>query len=93
MRAVRFCEIQQYHPAREVDWRWRRARRLVQDGRYASRKRDDGLTCQAVRFIRDLNRCTTKRRLTGVAKRMPDVHGAHQVHAGGGMRPAWTAAS
>lgn len=86
MRAVPYHQFQQHNPTCPVDWRWRRAEHLVSTGRYASSKRDDGLTCQAVHFIRALNRCTTKRQLAGLAERVPDFHGAHQVRASGGMR-------
>ena len=82
MRAIRYHEYQKDNPHRPVDWRWWRAQRLVEEGRYASQKRDDLVTCRAVHFLRALGRAGSRRARSGLARSLPHMFGAHQLRTG-----------
>ena len=82
MRSFPYCQYQKCNALRPVDWRWRRAQRLIEGGRYASRQRDDAVTCRAVHFLRALRRAHSRRARLGLARSKPHLYAAHQVHIG-----------
>lgn len=72
-RRLSYPQSQTYNPARPPDWRWRRACHIVESGMYASSKRDDEMTCRAVRFLRASRRCRSDRGYRNLAKREPGI--------------------
>ncbi len=73
MSITGICDFLRENPFRPPDWRWKRAAWLVANKMNASRKRDDGPTCRAVQFMRNLRRVGDDigcRRLMG---RFPDI--------------------
>jgi hypothetical protein len=54
---------------------------------YASSKRDDALTCRAVRFIRASRRCRSDRGYRNLAKREPDIFLALRLARESTLRP------
>lgn len=81
-----FPESQNFNPWRPPDWRWRRAIQIIAKGWYASVKRDDAMTCAAVRLIRKLNRGCTERAVRNLTKREPRLMMALKLHQEGGAR-------
>jgi hypothetical protein len=71
---------------RPLDWRLRRARGLVADGRRGSPRRDDAATLQLVGYLRALGRCRAERDRAAVRKKWPDLDAARRLHEGGGPR-------
>jgi hypothetical protein len=65
---------------RPVDWRWRRATDLVESGGPLSPGHDDGPVQEAVRYLRAWRACRAEEELQRLAREMPDLHGAHQLH-------------
>ena len=68
-----------YDPFRPPDWRWQRAKWLIANGRYVSRRRDDDVTGRVVRYLRALH---GKRDAASVRRRHPNIFAAHQLHQG-----------
>lgn len=66
------------NPFRELDWRWRRAERLVSEGRPFLPRRDDAATGRCVAYLRD------QKQRRDLARRHPDLHAAHTVWAADG---------
>lgn len=65
-----------WHYRRPVDWRWRRARRLVRDGKWPIAKADDPWTIEAYRYA------DARRSLFGkcyFTDRMIDIHAARKL--------------
>lgn len=60
-------------PFRELDWRWRRARRLVETASRLSGLRADDAICSAVRYLRRLNSLSTVRGKSRFAQRNCDI--------------------
>jgi hypothetical protein len=77
---VYYPDLLRYSFFRPTDWRWRRARWLVERGRSFSRRRDDDQTGRAVRYLRALGRGHA----AAAIRQFPDVHGARRLHDGGG---------
>ena len=75
---------------RPVDWRWRRATDLVDDGGPLSPGHDDGPVREAVRFLRAWRACRAEEELQRLARDMPDLFGAHQLHLARSLR-TWEA--
>jgi hypothetical protein len=50
------ADLHRYSPLTSVDWRWRRAQRLVEHRQARSRLRDDAATRRAASYVRDLAR-------------------------------------
>jgi hypothetical protein len=69
-------------PFRPVDWQWRRVVYLVENGRPASPRRDDGWTRAAARFYRALRQCRDEAARQGLARRLPGFFQAHALYAG-----------
>src|SRR5262245_13994018 len=76
--------LQRHHPLRPADWRWRRARWLVEQGRYCSPHRDDEPTGRAVHYLRALARCGQDRRSRDALKRQADIGAAQRLRADNG---------
>ena len=67
---------QRWHPLRPVDWRWRRAKRLVRDDRWPVAGADDPWTIAAYQYA------TARRCRTGIyrfSRGMIDLHEAHRL--------------
>ncbi|MCY2990777.1 MAG: hypothetical protein NTY19_23300 [Planctomycetota bacterium] len=75
-----FSELRRWNPMSPPDWRWDRAGRLIDDGRYVSRRRDDTETGRAVYFIRAWDRCETDRDFARLARREPELYAAHAIY-------------
>ena len=67
---------QRWHPQRSVDWRWRRAKRLVRDDRWPVAGADDDWTIDAFRYA-SARRCRTG--IYRFNRRMIDLHEAHKL--------------
>ena len=65
-----------WHPSRPVDWRWRRAVRLVRDDRLPVAGADDDWTIDAFRYA-SARRCRTG--IYRFSRRMIDLHEAHKL--------------
>jgi hypothetical protein len=65
---------------RPVDWRWRRATDLVDDGGPLSPGHDDGPVQEAVRYLRAWRLCRDEAELQSLARETPDLYAAHQLH-------------
>jgi hypothetical protein len=70
------------YPFRPVDWRWRRAVYLVENGRPVAPRRDDAWARAAVRFYRALRQCQDEAARQGLARRLPALFQAHALYAG-----------
>jgi hypothetical protein len=66
--------------SRPPDWRWQRAADLVDGGGPLSPGHDDGPVQEAVRYLRAWRRCRAEEELQRLAREMPDLYGAHQLH-------------
>jgi hypothetical protein len=75
---------------RPPDWRWRRAADLVDDGGPLSPGHDDGPVEQAMRYLRAWRRCRAEAGRQRLARDMPDLYGAHQLHLARSFR-TWEA--
>lgn len=78
-RRYYYPDRMEFRPGAPPDWRWQRARWLVEHGKYFVRTRDDGLTGRAVEFLRALRRGPTERQLAKLEARMPDIVHAHRL--------------
>ncbi len=67
---------QRWHPQRSVDWRWRRAKRLVRDDRWPVAGADDDWTIDAFRYA-SARRCRTG--IYRFSRRMIDLHEAYKL--------------
>jgi hypothetical protein len=65
---------------RPVNWRWRRATDLVDEGGPLLPGHDDGPVQGAVRYLRAWRHCWAEEELQRLARDMPDLYGAHQLH-------------
>lgn len=79
-----YPRMQEYSLIRSPAWRWERAQSLVSAGRYATPRRDDDWTRQAVHFLRDAGRCRRAKQLAKLARNHPDVFAARRLHEQGG---------
>lgn len=72
--------VQQLHldPYRRPDWRWERARYLVEHGNYFSKKRDDTATGIAVKYMREVSRRSTGGHKRRIRSRFDHVDRASQ---------------
>jgi hypothetical protein len=68
------------NPFRPPDWRWRRAADLVDEGGPLSPGHDDGPVREAVRYLRAWRGCQAEADRQRLARDMPDLYGAHQLH-------------
>jgi hypothetical protein len=75
---------------RPPDWRWRRAADLVDGGGPLSPGHDDGQVQEAVRYLRVWRGCRAEEELQRLARDMPDLFGAHQLHLARSLR-TWEA--
>jgi hypothetical protein len=75
---------------RPVNWRWLRAAFLVDGGGPLSPGRDDGPVQEAMRYLRAWRGCRAEEELQRLARDMPDLHGAHQLHLARSFR-TWEA--
>src|SRR5262245_56016614 len=80
---VYYPRLQQFSPLRPVDWRWRRAQKLVSGGRSFSRLRDDAETGRLTHYLRLAARGAGRRRPRH-ARAFPDLHAACRLHEHGG---------
>jgi hypothetical protein len=79
-----YPELQKHSPVRRPEWRWRRARVLVERHQYFSPRRDDDATGRAVGYMQRLGRST---RTHSAKKHFPDIEVAHGLYReGGAMR-------
>jgi hypothetical protein len=78
------------NPFRPPDWRWRRATDLVDGGGPLSPGHDDGPVQEALRYLRAWRRCRAEAELQRLARDMPDLYGAHQLHLARSLR-TWEA--
>lgn len=76
-----YHEYQAQNPFRPPDWRWRRARDLVDNGRYYSKKRDDTETGIVVRYMRARRRYED--RLFRLKELFPELHAAYGIYEAG----------
>lgn len=74
-----YPDLQQHSPSRRPDWRWQRAQRLLDAGRYFSRRRDDEQTGRAIHYLRSLQKSGGKLRAGDLAQ-FRDVLLAHELH-------------
>ena len=65
---------------RPPDWRWRRAADLVDGGGPLSPGHDDTAVQEAMRYLRAWRACRAEEELQRLAREMPDLYGAHQLH-------------
>jgi hypothetical protein len=75
---------------RPPDWRWRRAADLVDGGGPLCPGHDDGPVQAAMQFLRAWRRCRAEEELQRLAREMPDLYGAHQLHLARSLR-TWEA--
>jgi hypothetical protein len=68
-----------HSPFTPPDWRYLRARYLVEEGKRPSR-RDDQATLEAWRFFRRLGRCDDQRQRERVRRRWPHLAAAVELH-------------
>src|SRR4051794_4490045 len=68
-------------PYRPVDWRWRRARYLLEEA-VRPRRRDDHAVRRAREFLVRRRRCHRRGDDRRLAERMPEVHGACAIADG-----------
>jgi len=80
MRTFRYDVWARHDPARELHWRWRRAKEVLDTGQNYSTRRDDLETGRAVGFLRALRRSVTPAQLARLRRKMPDLMGAYQLH-------------
>jgi hypothetical protein len=80
-----YPDLQRHSFLRPADWRWRRAQRLVAQGRYFSRRRDHAQTGRAARYLRALAR--RSRPASEAARHYPEIHAARRLHEGGSAVP------
>lgn len=64
------------HPLRPVNWRWRRALRLVRDGKWPIARADDPWTIEAYHYADTIEHLTGKYRFPD---RMIDIHAAYKL--------------
>jgi hypothetical protein len=81
-----YAAIQRHSPTRSLSWRWDRAEDIVWDDCSTSRRQDDKLTRQAVRYLRAKKRLKRQGQLRRLAQLYPDIHAARQFHEGGGKK-------
>ena len=65
---------------RPVDWRWRRAADLVDEGGPLCPGHDDGPVQEAVRYLRVWRGCQAEADMQRLARDMHDLYGAHQLY-------------
>jgi hypothetical protein len=65
---------------RPPDWRWRRAADLVDGGGPLSPGHDDGPVEQAMGYLRAWRGCRAEADRQRLARDMPDLYAAHQLH-------------
>jgi hypothetical protein len=80
------CLIETNNPFRSLDWRWARASRLVECGKRASRRRDDAVTADAVRFLVGERRCQTASARSRHERRWAGLLAAQRLRAEGSLR-------
>ena len=78
-----YWEYQARNPFRPPDWRFRRARNLVENGRYYSTKRDDTQTGIALRYLRA--RRQYEDCLFRLRSLFPGLHAAYGIRQTGGL--------
>jgi hypothetical protein len=72
-------------PTYPPDWRWKRAQQLAAKPRSLYGPHDDELIRLTVKYLRRLGRCQTVAKRDRLAKDMPSIHQAHELHVGGDM--------
>lgn len=79
MRDVPEFEVLRLDAFRRPHWRWERAQYLVDYGMYVSRKRDDTATGIAVKYLREVARCSIEGRKRRIRSRFDHVDRARHV--------------
>jgi hypothetical protein len=82
MRPLGLVDLGAASPMRPVDWRWRRAGRLLELGLRSSASRDDEPTRMAKRYRAGLRRCRDEADRWRLERKMPDVAGAVAIFEG-----------
>jgi hypothetical protein len=75
---------------RPPDWRWLRAADLVDGGEAFCPGHDDAPVQAAVQYLRAWRRCRAEADRQRLARDMPDLYGAHQLHLARSLR-TWEA--
>jgi hypothetical protein len=67
------------NPRRPVNWRYERARSIIEGGPPLSRKYDDAWVARAVKFRQEYNYCEGEMDHALLAMKYPDVYWAHDI--------------
>ena len=78
------CFYHRYNPCRSVQYRWDRSLAVVDDGERASKRFDDYDMTMAVKFLRALRSCSTEKQHAKLARKMPEIYAAYEIHKAGG---------
>jgi hypothetical protein len=77
--------LRMFDPSLGVDWRWQDARRTVDEGRKATRKRDPDWLVEVVAYLRAMQRCKDDRGRARVAARYSEIDQARRFAEAGGQ--------
>lgn len=67
-------------PSRPPDWRWERARWLIERGKYAKKFKEDDATIAAKTFQLRLRKCKKESDYENLIDEMPDIYWAHHIY-------------
>ena len=73
-----------YYPCRSLQYRWDRALDVVSWNLRSDKRFDDPYMALAIKFLRALRRCDTQKQHTKLARKMPEVYAAYNLHEAGG---------
>ena len=78
------CFYWRYNPCRSIQYRWDRALEVVEEGQRLSKQFDDHYMYLAVKFLRALRGCQTEMQHLQLAREMPAIYAAYNIHKAGG---------
>ncbi len=84
-KPFQYQDFEKINPLRSLDWRWQRARNLLEKGHKASGQGDDRLTLRAQAYLKHKAQGATNRKAARSQKSYADIRDAEGVYDNGGV--------